>query len=243
MRVPGTLTRYRTGGEGIRWRSSLEFDQAGFVYRVRSPLKELTESSDTEDWQPSVIGPAATGNSYRAEDRLFFLADALFDDPRPGWFAKEENAAYSIALAKDGQEHAREHCSAPVMGYCELGTDVPGAEAAYTLTMSGQRQVPYATLSTKVDAKWTFRSRTTADVSVLPLLHVRLHPQDLDELNRGQARHVHLDPDPRREARRSGGRPPAQGGGVVRRRRDVADHPPRLHRWAVVRVGEQPGRG
>lgn len=37
-----------------------------------------------------------------------------------------------------------------------------------------------------MDAKWTFRSRTTADVSVLPLLHVRLHPQDLDELNRAK---------------------------------------------------------
>ncbi|MEV0148691.1 MULTISPECIES: S8 family serine peptidase [unclassified Nonomuraea] len=69
---------------------------------------------------------------------------------------------------------------------CELRAALPAEKAAYTLTTSMSRRVPYSALSTEVRASWTFLSSHTEEARALPLMAVRFAPAGLDGLNRAR---------------------------------------------------------
>jgi hypothetical protein len=66
-----------------------------------------------------------------------------------------------------------------------LDVQLPAEERAYELELAAERYpMPYSTLSTKIDATYTFRSRTTTTRESLPLMAVRYAPDGLDDQNR-----------------------------------------------------------
>ncbi|WP_147268318.1 S8 family serine peptidase [Spongiactinospora rosea] len=185
VRVPAKLVHYRSVVKGLKWGSQLSlYDESG-GQTIQDSGREVTRGSHTELWNTAVLGAAQSPWSLRERD-LLQLDSTLFSDSGAGRAGWEDNSSVALTLAKDGKELAREACEPPFAGICFIGTEVPPEESVYTATMSGRRQVPYASLSTAVDAKLTFRSGSTAEITPLSLLHVRMAPQGLDELNRAR---------------------------------------------------------
>jgi hypothetical protein len=63
---------------------------------------------------------------------------------------------------------------------------LPGAPARYTLRVSASRHGPYAGLSTRVAAAWSFSSAHTSARSALPLLTVRCQIPGLNGQNQAK---------------------------------------------------------
>ncbi|MFI0421908.1 S8 family peptidase [Spongiactinospora sp. 9N601] len=185
VRVPATVVHYRSVIKGFKWGSQLSLHEESGGQTLVDSGREVTRKPGTELWNTAVFGAAPSPWSIRERD-LLQLDSTLFSDSGAGRAGREDNSSVTLSLAKDGKELAREACEPPNGGSCFIGTEVPAGESVYTATMSGRRQVPYAALSTAVDARWTFRSGTTAEITPLSMLHVRAAPQGLDELNRAR---------------------------------------------------------
>ncbi|WP_158558173.1 S8 family peptidase [Spongiactinospora gelatinilytica] len=187
LRVPATVVHYRSPVKGLMWGSGMTLlDENGFGHWIWDSHRELARGSYTETWNTAVYGAAASNYSKRYGDYIQ-LGYSLFNDSGAGRGGSEDNSSGAVSLAKDGKELANQACAPPDHSSCSVEMELPPEESAYTVTMSGRRQVPYAALSTAVDAKWTFRSGTTAEKGApLPMLHVRAAPQGLDELNRAR---------------------------------------------------------
>ncbi|MFI0423616.1 S8 family peptidase [Spongiactinospora sp. 9N601] len=187
LRVPSTVVHYRSPVKGLKWGSGMTLpDESGFGHRIWASREELARGSYTETWNTAVYGAAASTYSKRYGDYLQLDYD-LFSESGAGRVSWEDNSSGAVSLVQDGKELAKRACAPPDYASCLIEMELPPEESAYTVTMSGRRQVPYAALSTAVDAKWTFRSGTTAEEGApLPMLHVRAAPQGLDELNRAR---------------------------------------------------------
>ncbi|WP_158558133.1 S8 family peptidase [Spongiactinospora gelatinilytica] len=185
VRVPAQLVHYRPVIKGFKWGSQLSLHEESGGQTLLDSGREVTRKAGTELWNTAVLGAAPSPWSIRERD-LLQLDSVLFSDPGAGRVGWEDNSSVTLSLAKDGKELAREACEPPNGGFCFIGTEVPPEESVYTATISGRRQVPYAALSTAVDARWTFRSGTTTETTPLSMLHVRAAPQGLDELNRAR---------------------------------------------------------
>ncbi|MFF5208116.1 S8 family serine peptidase [Streptosporangium sp. NPDC000396] len=182
--LPGTLTYYRT--PGLVWDSAL---QVGTSVLADSG-KAMKRGHTREVWNTAVTGPslAASGGS-RTGDKLTFPAGGLFADGAAGHSGTDGAATGTATLTKDGQVLATTDlagCALDQPQTCELHADLPAQAATYTLSTSMRRQVPYSTLSTAVDSRWTFRSAHTAAKQPLPLMAVRYAPAGLDDLNRAK---------------------------------------------------------
>ncbi|MFI0423615.1 S8 family peptidase [Spongiactinospora sp. 9N601] len=186
LHVPATVVHYRSPVKGLKWQSGMVLlDENGMGHQSADSGREITGGSHTEVWNTAVFGAAPSPYSMRAGDYLQ-LDSVLFSDSGAGRLSRDDNSSVAVSLAKDGKELARRTCEPPGGAICAPGARVPAGESVYTVTMSGRRQVPYAALSTAVDARWTFRSGTTAEITPLSMLHVRAAPQGLDELNRAR---------------------------------------------------------
>ncbi|RBQ18231.1 peptidase S8 [Spongiactinospora rosea] len=186
LHVPATVVHYRSPVKGLKWQSGMVLlDENGLGHHSADSGREITGRSDTEVWNTAVFGAAPSPYSMRYGDYL--QVDGVpFSDSGAGRLSRDENASVAVSLAKDGKELARKTCEPPDGAICLPGTRVPAGESVFTVTMSARRQVPYAALSSAVDAKWTFRSGTTTEITPLPMLNVRAAPQGLDELNRAR---------------------------------------------------------
>ncbi|WP_177245494.1 S8 family serine peptidase [Streptosporangium canum] len=182
--LPGTLTSYRT--PGLVWDSALQVGTSLLADSGRAMKRGHTH----EVWNAAVTGPSlARPGGSRTGDKLTLSAGALFADGVAGRTGADDAATGTATLTRDGQVLAKTDlagCAIEQPQTCELHADLPAEAASYTLSTSMRRQVPYSTLSTAVDAVWTFRSASTAKEQPLPLMAVRYAPAGLDDLNRAK---------------------------------------------------------
>ncbi|GAA0937500.1 S8 family serine peptidase [Nonomuraea longicatena] len=183
--MPGTLIQYRT--PAIAWRSIL----ATGNFRVMDTGRRLAAGHTRETWNAAVSGPSfATPAGARDGDRLTFNAARLFSDAAEGRTGMDADATGSVTLAKNGQVIAKTDYTRCEPKWpnpsCILEARLPAEAATYTLTATGTRQVPHSTLSTSVEATWTFRSARTPSPQALPLTAVRYAPHGLDDHNRAK---------------------------------------------------------
>ncbi|MDP9849296.1 subtilisin family serine protease [Streptosporangium lutulentum] len=181
MDLPGTLTHYRT--PGLVWDSGLEVGASVLADEGRALKREHIR----ETWNAAVTGPSfARPGGSRTGDRLTLSAGTFFADGTAGRTGTDGEATGTATLTGSGQVIAKTDiagCFYYDPKTCEFRADLPAEAAAYTLSTSMRRQVPYSTLSTAVDATWTFRSANTAKEQPLPLMAVRYAPEGLDDLN------------------------------------------------------------
>ncbi|GAA0935736.1 S8 family serine peptidase [Nonomuraea longicatena] len=182
--LPGTLTQYRT--PGLTWRSTLATGRS----RLMDTGRRVDGGHTRETWNAAVSGPSfATLGGQRDGDKLAFSAARLFSDAARGRTGMDADASGSVTLAKDGQVVAKTDytgCYVFDPRGCGVEATLPAEAATYTLTATGTRQVPHSTLSTSVEAAWTFRSARTPSPQALPLTAVRFAPHGLDDHNRAK---------------------------------------------------------
>jgi subtilisin family serine protease len=183
--LPATVTHLRT--PGVSWYGGLMSGTTELVDHAT----EARPGRTREVWNAAVAGPSfPVRNGEREGDALAFSAANLFADGAKGREGSDAAATGTVTLAKDGQVLARTDlagCTVFVTLWCRVSADLPKERASYTLTASARRQVPHSTLSTGVDAVWTFPSAYTQNASALPLTAVRYAPEGLDDHNRAKA--------------------------------------------------------
>ncbi|WP_329428144.1 S8 family serine peptidase [Streptosporangium sp. NBC_01495] len=182
--LPGTLTHYRT--PGLIWDSWLEVGTSLMVDGGKAMKRGHTQ----EVWNAAVSGPSlARPSGSRTGDELTFSAGRLFADGVAGRTGVDATATGTATLIRDGRVLAKTdlaQCALDRPQTCGLQADLPAESAAYVLSTSMRRQVPYSTLSTAVHSVWTFRSASTAKEQPLPLMAVRFAPSGLDDTNRAK---------------------------------------------------------
>jgi Subtilisin-like serine proteases len=180
--LPYERTEYLNTDGGIRWDREFEEwlpgahggdeqtvaiqDVRGLVYRRGTVTRER--------WNQGVFGPTLASPTEpeewisRTGDRLFVVSPVHGDGAgHPGWSLTE---SVSLALYRDGEKIGEAD---------ELGAvfDVPAGDAEYRIEATATRGAPF-TLSTRVEAVWSFRSRHVSgdDPVRLPLSTVRFSP-------------------------------------------------------------------
>ncbi|AQZ64497.1 peptidase S8 and S53, subtilisin, kexin, sedolisin [[Actinomadura] parvosata subsp. kistnae] len=131
----------------------------------------------------------AGGGEVRDGDKGFRDGSEGVRDGGRGWgrSGTDDAATGTATLSSGGRVLAEAGLSACLSaGPCELRAVLPAKAAAYTLSTSMRRQVPYSALSTEVTAEWRFRSASTPERRPLPLMAVRYAPDGLDELSRAE---------------------------------------------------------
>ncbi|GAA0943840.1 S8 family serine peptidase [Nonomuraea longicatena] len=183
--LPATVTYLRS--PGVSWHGGL-FSGSG---EIVGEAVESRPGRTREVWNAAVSGPAFPVRAgERTGDALTFHAGNLFSDGVKGRHGSDTAATGTVTLAEDGRVLARADlagCTVFVTLWCRLSADLPQDRATYTLTASARRQVPHSTLSTGVDAVWTFPSARTRAAEALPLTAVRYAPEGLDDHNRAKA--------------------------------------------------------
>ncbi|MDP9864321.1 MULTISPECIES: S8 family serine peptidase [Streptosporangium] len=179
--LPGTMTHYRT--LGFTWDSQFQVGTFSAIgtdrYSKASPRREV--------WNAAVTGPAfTTSGGGRTGNELSFAAPQLFTDGVTGRTGTDTSATGTVTLAKGDEMIAETDLTDCADREPCLTAELPAEASTYTLTAAARRQVPYATLSTAVDAVWTFRSASTAKPQPLPLMAVRYAPVGLDDSNRAK---------------------------------------------------------
>ncbi|MFB9630487.1 S8 family serine peptidase [Nonomuraea helvata] len=183
--LPGTLTQYRT--PGYKWFSALQVGESAVSEAAAKPIRD---GHARETWGVAVSGPSfATLGAWRERNALTFDGARLFSEGVSGRVGADGDATGTISLAKGDQVLSKidyTRCGPWDPQSCWLAAGLPAEPATYTLTATAGRQVPYSTLSTKVESTWTFRSASTTTREALPLTAVRYAPEGLDAYNRAK---------------------------------------------------------
>jgi subtilisin family serine protease len=179
--MPGTLVQYRT--PGYTWQTMMESGSHSQMDAGRRSGGGHTR----ETWNAAVSGLSfATGGGRREGDTLTFDITRLFTDAGKGRAGMDSDAAVGVTIVKGDQvivKHDAKGCHVWDADWCAVSATLPPEAAAYTLTATATRN---STLSTYVEAAWTFRSERTAKAQGLPLTAVRFAPQGLDDHNRAK---------------------------------------------------------
>ncbi|MFF4988194.1 S8 family serine peptidase [Streptosporangium saharense] len=182
--LPGTLVHYRT--PGVVYESGLQVGDS-VVFGAPEPARR---GQTSETWNTAVTGPSfMVPNGSRTGDELLVTGAGMFADGGRNRTGFDGAATGTATLTRDGRTLATAaltDCTVYETQTCELRTTVPSGPGTYTLTTSMHRRVPYSTLSTAVESKWTFHSTTTFEEEPLPLLAVRYGPAALDTSNRAK---------------------------------------------------------
>ncbi|MEU4230089.1 S8 family serine peptidase [Nonomuraea sp. NPDC026600] len=182
--LPGTLTEYRT--RGYKWSSALQVGESV----VMGAAKPTGSGDDRQTWGVAVSGPSfATLGAWREKDTVSFDGARLLSEGVPGRVGMDRAATGTVSLAKGDQVVSTidyNRCGMWDSDTCRLTASLPAEPATYTLSATASRQVPYSTLSTKVESTWTFRSASTAKREALALTAIRYAPEGLDEYNRAK---------------------------------------------------------
>ncbi|MCX5400713.1 S8 family serine peptidase [Streptomyces sp. NBC_00102] len=172
VRFPSTVRDFRTAGEWldratVAGRQSLATSAQTFGPHA---LRRL-------DFAAAVVGPALpAAPAYRVGDTVVWAGTPWFADGDGTRGGTDWGASGTLVLAADGRK---------VSEWSAVGSaksiTVPAGPARYTLGADITRDQPYAALSTRVRAEWTFASDTDAGAgTLLPLMAVRFTPYGLD---------------------------------------------------------------
>ncbi|MGN9912418.1 S8 family serine peptidase [Phytohabitans sp. LJ34] len=186
--TPATLVERYT--PGLEWRREVSLRPRGageyeYTALIRSAPATYRRGTTVERWNAAPFGPSFPDHpslggqgGWRSDDTIGYTLNLFTDqaDRHVGWSATD---TAQTALSRNGRQVG--------VGDGLSGSfDVPSAPDTYRLEASATRST--ATLSTRVDAAWTFRSGHSAapDAQPLPLLAIRFAPT-LDQRNRAKA--------------------------------------------------------
>ncbi|HEX6355085.1 S8 family serine peptidase [Actinophytocola sp.] len=191
MPLPFTLTEYYS--PGTEWYPNFndaadahEFPPSGVLNNAYGPRSYQLGRTVRERWNIGVFGP---GFPYHPEDPVshaarlgdeFLFAPPLFSDQHLDTQGSAGEVIGSTQLLRDGEVLV--DYGAP--GW--IGGTMPPEEAVYTVRTTAER--PPGSLSTRIDAEWTFRSvHSEAELPTpIPALTLRLAP-NLDDHNAAPA--------------------------------------------------------
>ncbi|MEE6261081.1 S8 family serine peptidase [Plantactinospora sonchi] len=179
--LPSTRIEYYTTEGRARWFRSVDettgsgAEQAYLTSLVAPPLAYRAGQSYQEQWSRGVFGPTVAAPPYeyqwvtRAGDTLQIQTPLYGDGFGRAGFSSI--ATGRITLESDGRPLTE-------IDGLNATVDVPPEESDYRLTMSAERGGP-ATLSTRVEVTWTFRSGHVAGETPvrLPVSTVRFAPR------------------------------------------------------------------
>ncbi|GII90017.1 S8 family serine peptidase [Sinosporangium siamense] len=194
VKLPSTVTRYRTPHPSMTWDSSLVMRMGEFnQFDLGRVLKRKAYS---ETWNVAVLAPSARVYSgSRTGDEVALSAYASFSEPAADRTGQDNSAKGTITLAKDGQVlKKQDYASCRSTSECGLRSTVPAAPGVYTATVTATRDLSHTSLSTSVETTWTFPSAKTTEAKTLPLIHVRYAPKGLDAYNRAKTGKATLVP-------------------------------------------------
>ncbi|MEH1163979.1 S8 family serine peptidase [Micromonospora sp. CPCC 205539] len=177
VNYPSTVIDYRAPG---RYESEIRIGDDWII----APERTVSlHRENAETWNSAILGPTLdSGTGTRRSDFMSIPSIGWFVDAEPRSFAYSP-ASGTLSLSRDGQEIAQ--WPAGQWGYAY---DLPTQAATYTLRASVGRDVPFSTLSTRIDTEWRFRSTGTESSVANPLFVPRLNAVGLDALNRARGR-------------------------------------------------------
>lgn len=153
--------------------------------------QRFSAGTHAQTWNAAAIGPRVpAGDATRTGNTLTYRTQGFFTDaaaPHDGHLGLDYAAAGTITLARNGKTVATAPFQRTYPRPGRLIAQLPSAPARYTLAVSAARHVPYAALSTRVTAVWSFSSTHTAARSALPLLTVRCQVPGLNGQNQANA--------------------------------------------------------
>ncbi|MBB5626019.1 S8 family serine peptidase [Sphaerisporangium krabiense] len=183
--LPGTVVNYRSYQPGLAWDTVLHL---GPGQSVLSLGRYVVDRSSSEVWGRAAYGPGLQQDGLvREGDELSFTGGRQYADPEPGRIGMEMYSEGEATLTSGGKVLAHTTCVVPRGGVsCGLDATLPENTASYTLTEVSTRNVPYASLATRVESSWTFDSGSTAWPAPISRLAARISPTGLDPLNRAK---------------------------------------------------------
>ncbi|MEV7399399.1 S8 family serine peptidase [Streptomyces sp. NPDC091267] len=182
QKLPSTTTAYVSTGDKVGWGFDFSqngapdeegFPQTDASYSLGAPQAVQAGKAYTRTVNAAVFGPYVNANFgvFRDGNEIIGSLPLVADGHR-----NAGGSAYSsvkTVLYRDGKVLTRN--DDPLAG--DVPFAVPAAAADYRLTTSVRRGADVASVSTRIDASWTFRSGRTADLTALPVSMVRFTPE------------------------------------------------------------------
>ncbi|MCX4907376.1 S8 family serine peptidase [Streptomyces sp. NBC_00878] len=178
--IPGTRTLYLSALRDTKW--TLVFTQRGVDSGGETTVREATYTTDrperfaagktyTRTFNTAVFGPHLTKDYglFREGDEIYGSLPLFADSSRNVGISNLTSV--TTKLYRNGTKVASKED--PLLG--DERYAVPAGDAAYKLTTSAKRSSKIAGGSTRIDASWTFRSKTAADKVQLPASTVRFN--------------------------------------------------------------------
>ncbi|MFJ5850153.1 S8 family peptidase [Streptomyces sp. NPDC092903] len=182
QKLPSTTTAYVSTADKVNW--SFDFEQSGAPdedgfprsdawYSLGAPQTVKAGKTYARTVNTAVFGPYVNAEFgiFRERDGLVASLPLTADGHR-----NVGGSAYrsvKTALYRNGKVLVSN--DDPLTG--ENTITVPAAAADYRLTTSVRRGTDVASVSTRIDASWTFRSGRTQDFVALPVSMVRFTPE------------------------------------------------------------------
>ncbi|WP_425281691.1 S8 family peptidase [Streptomyces brevispora] len=183
QKLPSTTTAYVSTADKVKW--SFDFSQNGALddegfpqtdawYSLGAPQALKAGGTYVKTVNTAVFGPYVNARFgvFRNGNELTGALPLVADGHRNA--GDSVYSSVKTVLYRNGKEFARN--TDPLSG--ETPFVVPSAAADYRLTTSVRRGADVASVSTRIDASWTFRSgRTISDYAQLPVSMVRFTPE------------------------------------------------------------------
>ncbi|MER6102098.1 S8 family peptidase [Streptomyces sp. NPDC001832] len=181
QKLPGINTAYVSTADKVKW--GIDFSQDGGVDEDGFPISEAQYSlgapqtfkagkTYTKKINTAVFGPALGSDYGIFRDGNDIVGSLPLVADGSGNAGSSTYSSVKTVLYRNGVKLAQN--ADPLEGWTPFA--VPSGAADYKLTTSAQRSSKLSAVSTRVDASWTFRSKKTANQTMLPVSTVRFTP-------------------------------------------------------------------
>ncbi|WP_406093346.1 S8 family peptidase [Streptomyces sp. NBC_01013] len=182
QKLPSTTTAYVSTADKVRW--GFDFDQNGALdedgyprtdasYSLGAPQTLTAGKAYAKTVNTAVFGPYVNADFgiFREDNVLMGSLPLVADGHRN--IGGSVYGSVSTVLYRNGKVFAKN--ADPLAG--ETPITVPASAADYRLTTSVRRGPDISSVSTRIDASWTFRSGRTTGLAALPVSMVRFTPE------------------------------------------------------------------
>ncbi|MEV0782990.1 S8 family serine peptidase [Streptomyces sp. NPDC050423] len=181
QKLPSTTTAYVSTADQVQW---------GFYFNQNGALDEDGFPQTDASYSLGAPQTVKAGKAYARTVNTAVFGPYLNADF--GVFREGNDLTGSLPLVADGHRNVGDSTYSPVKTVLyrngkvlvrnddplagENSITVPAAAADYRLTTSVRRGADVASVSTRIDASWTFRSGRTKGLAALPVSMVRFTP-------------------------------------------------------------------